>query len=155
MSNPYPSEFHVVSDGGQPQVFTAEQFASALRARSSVPKEVSISVKESRQRIKFNQVERFISARLDFGNMAELCSRVHDETQHHWAKQWAMQIVEQDCLTMEDQMSFWMEAMFGKANVQTFLRSQDNPWVRGGQSALEGARLAGLVTGGHEKNTGG
>ena len=43
------------------------------------------------------------------------------------------------------------ESMFGKANVQNYMRDQANPWVRGGNDALKGAQLAGLVAGGGEK----
>ncbi len=149
-ATPYPSHFQVKNDDGTIITCTAAEFASALRARRSVPEEATVSVKESRQRIKFNQVERFISVRLDFRGLASMVARVRDEVQHDWAKRWALTIVEEDCLAIEDQMAFWMEAMFGKASVQTFMRSGDNPWVRGGNSALKGAQIAGLVTGGGE-----
>jgi len=150
MTNPYPETFTLHHPSGEVTSVSAADFAAALKC-GGVPERVNVSVKESRQRVKFNQVERFISAQLDFSRIATLTAAVRDPTEHAWAKHWALEIVEQDCLSMEDKMAFWLEAMFGKANVQNYMRDPNSPWVRGGNSALQGARLAGLVHGGGEK----
>lgn len=131
-------------DGTDRIIEVDEQEIFAAMATSGIPTEATISVRESRQRYQYASFERFVSVKLDFTRAAKVVNAIQDPEAALRISRKMIHLVEGTCLRVESHVVNWVEMMFGKSGLAQHLRDPNNPWVMGGNSFSEGARLAGV-----------